>query len=80
MSSILSHLKRKPATEVRIAHVQVECPHCCKVTDAYIAESASDQARVECMLCAETFEFGPGTMYKPVGFVPSVPQGAKLAI
>lgn len=63
----------------RIAHIQLECPHCGKYTDAYIEESPVVRLTVKCERCKGAFEFGPGTAYSPISYVPSIPQGAELA-
>jgi DNA-directed RNA polymerase subunit RPC12/RpoP len=62
----------------RIAHIQVVCRHCGKTTNAYIEESNAERANVKCEYCKKVFEFGPGTMYKPIGYVSAIPRSAEL--
>lgn len=63
----------------RIAHLQLECPHCGSTTDAYVLESEAERANVTCQHCTRVFEFGPGAMYNPVGYVTALPPGTELA-
>lgn len=62
----------------RIAHIQLECPHCGKTTDAYVEESDAERANVKCEHCKRVFEFGPGMMYKPIGYVSAIPRWAEV--
>lgn len=63
----------------RIARIQLECPHCGSTTDAYVLESEAERANVTCQHCKQVFEFGPGVMYNPVGYVTALPLGTELA-
>ena len=63
----------------RIAHIQLTCPSCEKITDAYIEESDAASADVRCQHCKTTFEFGPGTLYRPIRYVTSVPPGVGVS-
>jgi hypothetical protein len=63
----------------RIAHIQLTCPSCEKTTDAYVEESNAASADVRCQHCRTTFEFGPGMLYRPIGYVTGLPEGAELS-
>jgi predicted Zn finger-like uncharacterized protein len=62
----------------KIAQLQMECPSCKKVTNVYIEESNAARANVKCEHCKNVFEFGPGMMYKPIGYVSAVPKWAEI--
>lgn len=68
------------ARQPRIAHIQLECPHCRKTTDAYIEESEAERADVTCEHCNAIFEFIAGSLYKPIGYVSAIPRSAKMAV
>ena len=62
-----------------IAHIQLECQHCGKKTDAYIEETGGKlNAKVKCEHCNKVFVFGPGMAYTPIGYVSLIPQWAKI--
>ena len=61
----------------RIAHIQLECPSCGRVTAAYIEESDAERTNVKCEHCSTVFEFGPGMSYNPVGYVSAIPREAQ---
>ena len=62
----------------RIAHIQLDCPNCGKTTDAYIRESPAERVNARCQHCKRVFEFGPGIAYKPIAYVPSMPDWAEV--
>jgi len=62
----------------RIAHIQVECPICEKITNAFLEESNSSQANVKCEHCKKVFVFGSNMLYKPIGYVSAIPQWARI--
>jgi ssDNA-binding Zn-finger/Zn-ribbon topoisomerase 1 len=61
-----------------IAHIQVKCPNCEKITNAYIEESNASQANVKCEHCKKVFVFGSNMLYKPIGYVSAIPQWARI--
>ncbi len=64
----------------RIANLQMSCPHCGKTTNIYVEESGASSANVKCEHCKKIFEFGPGMLYKPIGYVPEIPKWARIQV
>lgn len=59
----------------QIAHIELECPQCGRDTNAYIVETGAERAEVTCQHCRRVFEFGPGMLYNPLGYVSAIPPG-----
>jgi predicted Zn finger-like uncharacterized protein len=62
----------------KIAQLQMECPSCKKITNVYVEESNAARTQVKCEHCKNVFEFGPGMMYKPIGYVTAIPKWAEI--
>ncbi len=62
----------------RIANLKMECPKCNKITNIFVEESDSSHAKVKCEHCLKIFDFGPGMMYSPVGYVVAKPKWAEI--
>jgi hypothetical protein len=62
----------------RIANLQMSCPHYGKTTNIYVEESNTSSAEVMCQHCKKIFEFGSGMLYNPIGYVPEIPEWAKI--
>lgn len=62
----------------RIANLKMACPHCGKTTNIYVEESSASTAKVKCEHCKKIFEFGPGMLYTPIGYVSAIPEWARI--
>ncbi len=62
----------------KVAQLQMNCPHCKKLTNIYVEESNASTAKVKCEHCKTVFEFGPGMLYKPIGYVAGIPKWAEI--
>lgn len=62
----------------KIAQLKMKCPHCGKTTNVFVEESNASSAKVKCEHCKTVFDFGPGMLYQPVGYVPAIPKWAEI--
>ena len=61
-----------------IAHLQLNCTLCNKTTSVYVEEGDAERVKVKCEHCKRIFEFGPGTLYIPIGYVTAIPRWALI--
>ena len=63
----------------KIAHLEMTCKNCGKTTNVFVEESNASSTTVKCEHCKKTFEFGPGMLYNPIGYVSEIPQWARMS-
>ncbi len=58
-------------TNVRMAIIEIQCPHCSKPTKAILPDTINlnvEQPEVKCEKCGKTFTFTAGMLYRPIGY------------